>query len=123
MEMAVKTAERAARSAGWRRRRRRRGELLPRRRYHGGAPPLSPFLHGFLGALPMEMGSMGRQKRGFGGWKFMGGGILHELGFPSLYRLSDFRHPLIGLYQNGSTGRVQTPIGLILGLKSSYGKL
>jgi hypothetical protein len=25
---------------------------LPRRRYHGGAPPLSPFLHGFMGALP-----------------------------------------------------------------------
>jgi hypothetical protein len=32
---------------------------VPRRRHHGGAPPLSPFLYGFMGALPMEMGSMG----------------------------------------------------------------
>jgi hypothetical protein len=50
MEMAVKTLKRAARGA-WRRR-RWRGELLPCHRHHGGAPPLSPFLHGFLGALP-----------------------------------------------------------------------
>jgi hypothetical protein len=50
-------------------------------------------------------------------------GASHDLGFPSLYRLSDFRHPLLGFHQNGPTGRVRTPIGLISGLKSSYGKL
>ena len=62
MEMAVKTMERAARSAGWHRC-RRRGELLPRRRHHGGAPPLSPFLHGFLGALPHGDGIHGGGKK------------------------------------------------------------
>jgi prepilin-type processing-associated H-X9-DG protein len=44
MEMAVKRMKGAGR-------RRWRGELLPCRRHHGGAPPLAPFLHGFLGAL------------------------------------------------------------------------
>ena len=93
MEMVVKTAERAARSAG--RRRRWRGELLPRRRHQGEAPPLSPLPSWIIGSPPpMEMGSMGRQKRGFGSWKFVGGGVLHELGFLPLYSFSDFRHPI-----------------------------
>jgi hypothetical protein len=35
----------------------------------------------------MEMGSMGGQKCGSGGCKFMGGGVFHELGFP-LYIVS-----------------------------------
>ena len=87
MEMAVKTMERAKRSAG-----RRRGELLPRRRHHGGAPPLSPFLHGFLGALPHGDGIHGGGKNvvleASNSWVES---APHELGFPSLYRLPDFR--------------------------------
>ena len=72
MEMAVKTMERAARSAG---RRRRRRELLPRHRHHGGAPPLSPLSSWILGSsLPWRWDLWGRQKRGFGGWKFVDGG-------------------------------------------------
>ena len=62
MEMAVKTAERAARSAGRRRRRRRRGETFPAAGIMGEHRPLASLLHGFLGALPMEMGSMGEEK-------------------------------------------------------------
>ena len=50
-------------------------------------------------------------------------GASHELGFPSLYRLSDFRHPLLGLHYIGSIGRIRTPIGLIAGLKVVYGNL
>ena len=42
----------------------------------------------------MEMGYMGEAKRGFGGWKFVGGGVSHELGFLPLYIFSDFRHPI-----------------------------
>jgi hypothetical protein len=41
--------------------RRRRGGL-PRRRHHGGAPPLSPFLHGFMGAIPHGDGIHGGGK-------------------------------------------------------------
>ena len=58
-----------------------------------------------------------------GGGKFVVLGASHDLGFPSLYRLSDFRHPLLEFHQNGTTGRVRTPIGLISGLKFLYGKL
>ena len=91
MEMAVKTAERAARSAG----RRRRGELLSRRRHHGGAPPLSLPPSWLLGSPPLWRWDLwGRQKRGFGGWKFVGGGVLHELGFLPLYILPESRHPI-----------------------------
>ena len=91
MEMAVKTAERAARSAG----RRRRGESFPAAGIMGERRPLASLLRGFLGPSPMEMGSMGgRQKRGFGGWRFVVGGVLHELGFLHLYIFSDFRHPI-----------------------------
>jgi hypothetical protein len=50
MEIAIKMAEMS--SEGRERRRRRRHGGLPRHRHHGGAPPLSPFLHGFMGALP-----------------------------------------------------------------------
>jgi hypothetical protein len=64
MEMAVKTMKRAVRGAG----RRRRGELLPCRRHHEGAPPVSPFLYGFLGALPHGDGIHGGGKNvAFGG--------------------------------------------------------
>ena len=124
MEMAVKTAERAARGAGRRRHRRWRRGLLLRRRFHGGAPPLSPLPSWLLGSPPpWRWDPWGRQKRGFWWLKFVGGGVLHELGFLPLYIFSDFRHPLLGFHQNGPTGRVRTPIGLISGLKSSYGKL
>ena len=47
MEMAVKTAERAARSAG-----RRRRESFPAAGIMGERRPLASLLHGFLGALP-----------------------------------------------------------------------
>ena len=50
---------------------------------------------------PMEMGSMGRQKRGFGGCKFVVWGVLHELGFLPLYSFSDFRHPIKGCSKSG----------------------
>ena len=62
MEMEVKTAERAARSA------RRRGvaggagNSFPAAGIMGKRRPLASLLHGFLGALPMEMGSMGEAK-------------------------------------------------------------
>ena len=122
MEMTVKTAERQRGGAG--RRRQRRGELLPRRRHHGGAPPLNLPPSWLLGSPPpWRCDPWGRQKRGFWWLKFVGGGVLHELGFLPLYIFSDFRHPLLGFHQNGPTGRVRTPIGLISGLKSSYGKL
>jgi hypothetical protein len=94
MKMAVKTAERAARGTGRRRHRRWRMGLLLRRRFHGGAPPLSPLPSWSLGSPPpWRWDPWGRQKRGFCWLKFVGGGVLHELGFPPLYRLSDFRHP------------------------------
>jgi hypothetical protein len=51
MEIAVKMAEMSSKGHGQRRRQRRRGGL-PCHRHRGGAPPLSPFLHGFMGALP-----------------------------------------------------------------------
>ena len=90
MEMAVRTVKGAARSAGRRRRRRWRGELLPRRRHQGDAPPLSPLPSWLLGSPPpWRWDPWGRQKRGFGGCKFVGGGVLHDLGFPPLYGLSD----------------------------------
>ena len=95
MEMAVKTMERAVRSAGRRRHRRRRVELLPRCRHHGGAPPLSPLPSWLLGSPPAwRWDPWGRQKHGFGGWKFMVEEVLTKLGFFRLYRLSDFRQPM-----------------------------
>ena len=71
----------------------------------------------------MEMGSMGEAKTwllvaGIRGWRSP-----PRVSFLPLYIFSDFRHPLLGFHQNGPTGRVRTPIGLISGLKSSYGKL
>ena len=62
MEMAVKTAERAARSAGRRRRRRRRGESFPAAGIMGERRPLASLLHGFLGALPHGDGIHGGGK-------------------------------------------------------------
>ena len=55
MEMAVKTAERAAKSAG----RRRRGESFPAAGIMGERRPLAPFLHGFWESSPMDPISMG----------------------------------------------------------------
>ena len=52
MEMAVKTAERAVRSAGRRRRRRGAGNSFPAAGIMGELRPLASHLHGFLGALP-----------------------------------------------------------------------
>ena len=61
----------------------------------GERRPLASLLHDFLGSLPHGDGIHGGgQKRGFGGWKFMGGGVLHELGFLPLYIFSDFRYPI-----------------------------
>ena len=60
MEMAVKTMERAARSA--RGRQRRRGELLPRRQHHGGASPLNPLSSWLLGSPPHGDGIHGEAK-------------------------------------------------------------
>jgi hypothetical protein len=51
----------------------------------------------------MEMGSMGSQKRGSGGYKFVGGGVPHELGFLPLYSLSDSRLPILGRTRSGLT--------------------
>ena len=56
MEMAVKTAERAARSAG------RRGESFPAAGIMGERCPLASLLHGFLGALPHGDGIHGGGK-------------------------------------------------------------
>ena len=58
MEMAVKTAERAARSAG----RRRCGESFPAAGIMGERRPLASLLHGFLGALPHGDGIHGGGK-------------------------------------------------------------
>jgi hypothetical protein len=53
MEIAVKMTEMSSEGRGRQRRRRgRRCGGLPARRHHGGAPPLSPFLHAFMGSLP-----------------------------------------------------------------------
>jgi hypothetical protein len=52
MEIAVKMAEMSSEGREQRRRHRRWRGGLSRRRHHGGAPSLSPFLHGFMGALP-----------------------------------------------------------------------
>jgi hypothetical protein len=100
MEIAVSMTEMS--SEGRRRRRRRGG--LPRRRHHGGAPPLSPlpsWLHG--SPPPWRWDPWGRRKRGSGGCKFVGGGVLHELGFLPLYSLSDSRLPILGRTRSGLT--------------------
>jgi hypothetical protein len=102
MEIAVKMAEMSSEGRGRRRRRRRRRGGLPRRRHHGRAPPLSPlpsWLHG--SPPPWRWDPWGRQKRGSGGCKFMGGGVSHELGFLPLYSLSDSRLPILGRNRAG----------------------
>ena len=58
MEMAVKTTERAARSAG----RRRCGESFPTAGIMRERRPLASLLHGFLGALPHGDGIHGGGK-------------------------------------------------------------
>ena len=114
MEMAVKTAEGVARSAG--RRRRWRGKLHPCRRHGGDAPPLSPLPSWLIGSPPpWRWDPWGRQKRGFWWLKFVGGAVLHELVFLPLYIFSDFRHSLLGFHHIGPTGRIRTPIGIISG--------
>ena len=57
-----------------------------------GALPLPSWLLG--SPPPWTWDPWGRQKHGFGGWKFVVEKVLTELGFPPLYRLSDFRQPL-----------------------------
>jgi len=124
LEMAVKTAERDSAAAQGGGGTGGAGNSFPRRRQAWGAPPLSLPPSWLLGSPPpWRWDPWGRQKRGFWWLKFVGGGVLHELGFLPLYIFSDFRHPLLGFHQNGPTGRVRTPIGLISGLKSSYAKL
>jgi hypothetical protein len=61
-EIAVKMAKMSSEGRGRRRWHRQRRGGLPRRRYHGGAPPLSPFLYGFMEALPHEDGIHGGGK-------------------------------------------------------------
>jgi hypothetical protein len=105
MEIAVKMAEMSSEGRRRRRRRRRcRRGGLPRCRHHGGAPPLSPlpsWLHG--SPPPWRWDPWGRRKCGSGGCKFVGGGVLHELGFLPLYSLSDSRLPILGRSNSGLT--------------------
>ena len=42
----------------------------------------------------MEMGSMGEAKTWLWWLEFVGGGVLHKLGFLPLYNFSDFRQPI-----------------------------
>jgi hypothetical protein len=98
MEKAVKMAEMSSEGRG-----RRRGGL-PRRRYHGGALPLSPLPSWLHGSPPQWRWDLwGRQKHGSGGCKFMGGGVSHELGFLSLYSLSDSRFLILGRTRSSLT--------------------
>ena len=80
------------------------GDSFPTAGIMGEHRPLAPFLHGFLGAPPWRYDPWGRQKRGFGGYKFVGGGALGELGFLPLYSFSDSRHPILGCSKSGITG-------------------
>ena len=82
----------------------------------GERRPLASLFHGFLGALPPWCWDpWGRQKCVFGGWKFVGGEVLAELGFLPLYNFSDFRNPLLGFHHIGPLGRVRPLIGLFPG--------
>jgi hypothetical protein len=101
MEIAVKMVEMSSEGRGRPPRRRQHGGL-PRRRHHGGVPPLSPlpsWLHG--SPPPWRWDPWGRRKRGFGGYKFVGGGVSHELGFLSLYSLSDSHLSILGRNRTG----------------------
>jgi len=94
MEMAVKTAERGSAAAQGGGGAGGAGNSFPRRRQAWGAPPLSLPPSWLLGSPPpWRWDPWGRQKRGFWWLKFVGGGVLHELGFLPLYIFSDFRHP------------------------------
>ena len=86
----------------------------------GGGGPWPPFF--FLGdgaameeLFPSLAAAKRRKIRGLW-WLFRVrvSFFIWTLGFPS---------PLLGFHQNGPTDHVRTPIGLITGLKSSYGKL
>ena len=112
MEMAVKTVERGSAVAQGGDGAGGAGNSFPLRRQAWGAPPLSLPPSWLLGSPPpWRWDPWGRQKRGFGGCKFVGGGVLHDLGFPPLYRLSDFRHPLWTFSKSGFS----PPSGLRLG--------
>jgi hypothetical protein len=94
MEIAVKMAEMSSEGRGG----------LPRRRHHGGASPLGPLPLWFHGSPPpWRWDPWGRQKRGSGGYKFVGGGVSHELGFLPLYSFSDFCLPILGRTRSGLT--------------------
>ena len=94
MEMAVKMVKRAA----------ARGTPSPPP-VSWGAPPLSPLPSWLLGSPPpWRWDPWGRQKRGFGGCKFVGGDALGELGFLPLYSFSDSRHPILGCSKSGLKG-------------------
>jgi hypothetical protein len=60
MDIAVKMAKMSSEGRERRRWRRRRHGGLPHRRHHGERHPLAPFLHGFMGALPIGDGIHGR---------------------------------------------------------------
>jgi hypothetical protein len=92
MEIAVKMVEMSS-EGHW----RRRHGGLPNRRHHGGAPLLSPLSSWLDGSPPpWRWDPWGRRKRVFGGCKFVGGGVSHELGFLPLYSLSDSHLPILG---------------------------
>ena len=119
MEMAVKMAERGSAAAP-----AVRGTPFPAAGKLGEHRPLASLLHGFLGALPHgDVGSMGEAKTWLLVAEIRGWRSPPRVRFPPFIYLLGFPSPLLGFHQNGPTGRVRTPIGLISGLKSSYGKL
>ena len=71
--------------------------------------PLAPFLHAFLGALPHGDGIHGGGKNmalvAANSWVWVLG---HDLGFPTLYGLSDFH---LGLQWDGDIWSIRTRIG------------
>jgi hypothetical protein len=69
----------------------------------GSAVPYPPSFMASWEPSPVEMGSMGRRKRGSGGCKFVGGGVPHELGFIPLYSFSDFHLTILGRTRSGLT--------------------
>ena len=78
------------------------GSSFPAAGIMGECRPLATFLHGFLGALPrgdeIHGGGKNVALEAGNSWVEAGNSWVkaapHELGFPSLYRLPDFRQPL-----------------------------
>jgi hypothetical protein len=92
MEIAVKMVEMSSEGRGWRLRCGGGG---------GAGDSLPSWLHG--SPPPWRWDPWGRQKRGSGVYKFVGGGVSHELGFLPLYSFLDFRLPILGRTRSGLT--------------------